>query len=280
NFNNDQPRFFGGTAFNIAVQLAKLGEEVSIVHPVGKDFLGSEYEQYLLNHGIQLEGLQINTNKPSGFAYVFFTEEGSTLCFSYPTQSTKVTIPQSLLKQIELIVFTPKFSALYKSLIKHAIAFSVPVVIIGIAEAFILDLLTQTTMLSLNDHETKQLSIKMGGIPLQDITKEMPGVLFETSGKKGCKIYQNGEMIGIVDAVPPEEMVDPTGAGDSFAAAALAGLRYGFNPIEAAQIGAVSASFVLEAFGCQTNIPDWEKISKRLMLFHPGLAKKIVKEVN
>ena len=280
NINDNQTRHFGGTAFNIAVQLAKLGENVSLGHPVGKDFPGSDYELYLLNLGIQLENLQITSDERSGFAYVFFTEDGSTLCFSYPTQSSNAILPKSLFKQIGLIVLTPRFSMLSQNLIKQAVELSIPVAIVGIAEESILELLPQTMMLSLNNHEAEHLSKALGGISVEAITTRMPGIFYETKGKKGCNIYQHGEMIGKVDAISPKEFVDPTGAGDSFSAGVLAGLRHGFNSIQAAQIGATAASFILEAYGCQTKMPDWVNISERLGKHHPQLAQKIVTELN
>jgi len=37
----------------------------------------------------------------------------------------------------------------------------------------------------------------------------------------------------------------------------------GYNPIIAAQIGTVVASFVIEKKGCQTNLPNWEAMLSR-----------------
>ena len=45
--------------------------------------------------------------------------------------------------------------------------------------------------------------------------------------------------------------VDPTGAGDSFAAGFLYGLASGSSPVEAAQLGAAVASVVVEEEGAK-----------------------------
>jgi len=273
-------RYFGGTTFNVAVQLAKLGERVILFHPVGKDFPGSEYESYLSSYGIQLEYLQLVPEKNSGVAYVFFTEDGSTLCFSYPIQGPNVNISNSIFKQVDLVVFTPKFGAIPENLVQQVIDLAIPVAIVGVADAAIRKFLSRTMLLSLNINETNYLSKALGDITVEEITRRMPGVLYETNGDKGCKIYQGGEMVGQVTAIPPNEMIDSTGAGDTFSAGVLAGLRRDFKASEAAQIGAAAASYVLEAYGCHTNMPDWKKILTRLKKSNTELAQRIASEVN
>lgn len=273
----EQPckRYYGGTAFNIAVQLAKLGESISIGHPVGYDFPGSEYEGYIRELGVQTDHLQVYPEQSSGFAYLFFKDNGETICFSHPTIAPRLSLKKAVFEQIELIIFTPVIDALDESIFEYTLAYSIPVAIVGVADAKILKLLPLTEVLSLNVDETAILSSAMGNISVKDISLHMPGVLFETHGKKGCNIYRNGQLVGRVSSIPPKQFVDPSGAGDSFSAATLSALQRGFTPIEASQIGSAAASHVIEAFGCQTNIPDWEMISERLSEHDPRLAQKI-----
>jgi sugar/nucleoside kinase (ribokinase family) len=227
-----------------------------------------------------LDYLQIIPDVNSGFAYVFFTEDGPTLCFSHPIQAPNVKVSNSIFNQVDLVVINPRLSAIPEHLVQQVIGLTVPVAIVGIADAAIMKLFSQTMLLSLNVNETKHLSEALGGISVEAITERMPGYLYETNGDKGCKIYQRGEMVAQVAAIPPKEMIDSTGAGDTFSAGVLAGLRRGFEVSEAAQIGAAAASYVLEAFGCHTNMPDWTKISKRLRKSNTRLAQRIVSEVN
>ena len=64
---------------------------------------------------------------------------------------------------------------------------------------------------------------------------------------------QNGE--GYRLPAVPTEIVDETGAGNSYCGGILTGLGDGLNLLEAALRGAVSASFALEQFG----LPNWQK---------------------
>jgi ribokinase len=66
-----------------------------------------------------------------------------------------------------------------------------------------------------------------------------------------------------VPAVPVERLVDPTGAGDAFVAAATAATVAGCDPVGAARLGSTVASFVVEREGAQTNLPTPERLAER-----------------
>jgi len=84
-----------------------------------------------------------------------------------------------------------------------------------------------------------------------------------TKGKKGSELVtRDGTFkIPIVDA---DRFEDPTGAGDGYRAGFYAGLYRKMGLRDAALAGAASASFVVEAKGCQTNAPTWPKLEARL----------------
>jgi len=83
-----------------------------------------------------------------------------------------------------------------------------------------------------------------------------------TLGAQGSRIIKAGYATDI-PAVLPGELVDPTGAGDAFTAGLLFGLCHDLPLEVGARIGAVVASFVLEAWGCQTNLPDLARMRER-----------------
>ena len=81
-----------------------------------------------------------------------------------------------------------------------------------------------------------------------------------TAGWRGARVHEGGRWYD-VPAVPVEE-VDPTGAGDSFAAAFMAALDDGADAAEAARFAAAVASFVVEAPGHVS--PSREAVAYRL----------------
>ena len=59
---------FGGTAGNIAFNLALLGEKPRILAAAGKDF--SEYQEWLKSLGLSVEGIRIIPNELTAGAYI------------------------------------------------------------------------------------------------------------------------------------------------------------------------------------------------------------------
>ncbi len=68
-----------------------------------------------------------------------------------------------------------------------------------------------------------------------------------TFGDRGCAIHWEGRRVRV--EAHPARTVDPTGAGDTFAAGFLLGLAEGARPDEAARLGAAAASIIVEAPG-------------------------------
>jgi sugar/nucleoside kinase (ribokinase family) len=81
---------------------------------------------------------------------------------------------------------------------------------------------------------------------LDRLVRAVPVVAF-TRGAQGCDIIERGRTTRV--GVFPVEEVDPTGAGDVFAAGFLFAMSQGATPPEAARLGAAAASFVVEAPG-------------------------------
>lgn len=82
-------------------------------------------------------------------------------------------------------------------------------------------------------------------------THRQPGrsgqVLFETRGGDGVMVAEGGRTILL--PVEPLRVSDPTGAGDSFAGAALAALLHGAAPVDAARQGMNAAADLLRRRG-------------------------------
>lgn len=271
----DAHRFPGGTAFNLAFGLGKLNEQVSVAHPVGYDFPGGAYERRLQEHSVGLEGLLIDTSCPSGYAYLFCAPDGATLCFSYPTKLSKRELSTSAFVSADIFILTPVPGPLHDQTIAYARQHTIPLAVCGIAEPAIWDLLPDLAVLSLNHHELRRLAAIGDAHTPDDVINQVPGVVYVTRGAAGCSVYEAGSHVGDVTAVSPQRVVDPSGAGDSFMAGALAGMRRGYTPLQAARIGATAASFVVEAYGCQTNVPTWPQIAERLYPHDRELADSI-----
>jgi sugar/nucleoside kinase (ribokinase family) len=75
-----------------------------------------------------------------------------------------------------------------------------------------------------------------------------------TRGAKGSVVLR-GEEVHVIDAVPPERLVDTTGAGDMYAAGFLRGLTAGLDLAACGRLGAAAASAILGQYGPRPDRP-------------------------
>ena len=73
--SNELTYFFGGTELNVAVSLAKFGEQTKYVTAISDDFIGDAALAFIRQYGIDTSAIQ-RMNDPLG---LYFLEEGSSL---------------------------------------------------------------------------------------------------------------------------------------------------------------------------------------------------------
>jgi 1D-myo-inositol 3-kinase len=98
-----------------------------------------------------------------------------------------------------------------------------------------------------------------------DSPPELPGIFVWTAGEAGVHLRVDGRWHH-VPAYHPTTVVDPTGAGDVFAAAFLVACARGETPLRAAAIGACAASIVVEGVGV-TAITRLDGLAERLKAY-------------
>lgn len=81
-------------------------------------------------------------------------------------------------------------------------------------------------------------------------------------GKDGCYIKDSKGSV-FLPAYPHSQVVDTTGAGDTFAGSFLHCLLAGFNPIRCAQFANAAASICVEHTGCASGLLDLKEIDRR-----------------
>lgn len=103
---------------------------------------------------------------------------------------------------------------------------------------------------------------------LERWSRQIPTLAF-TCGPRGAEVCNRGEWRHI-DAFPVRALVDPTGAGDVFAATFLVRLHEGAGVWEAARFASAAASFVVERKGLR-GVPDRREVEERLAQ-HPEIV--------
>lgn len=135
------------------------------------------------------------------------------------------------------------------------------------------DVVEKVDLIIINDEEAQQLTNESNIFNAGNkILKMGPKKVIIKKGEHGS-IYLDSFHKYILPAFPVDSLVDPTGAGDSYAGG-IAGFlstkqEIGFNEIKEAMIfGTLTASFCVENFGVEglRNL-DYEKLVSRLKIF-------------
>lgn len=135
------------------------------------------------------------------------------------------------------------------------------------------DVVEKVDLIIINDEEAQQLTNESNIFNAGNkLLKMGPKKVIIKKGEHGS-IYLDSFHKYILPAFPVDSLVDPTGAGDSYAGG-IAGFlstkqEIGFNDIKEAMIfGTLTASFCVENFGVEglRNV-DYEKLVSRLKIF-------------
>lgn len=131
----------------------------------------------------------------------------------------------------------------------------------------------EVDVLTINDEEAKQLSKEKSLIKAaKKILKMGPKFLIIKKGEHGALLLEK-DKIFYAPALPLEDVIDPTGAGDTFAGGFISYIakkdKIDFETMKKAVInGSVMASFCVQKFGTEKLIKvDKEKIEKRKKQF-------------
>ena len=115
------------------------------------------------------------------------------------------------------------------------------------------ELISKVNIFMINDEEAKQLTGENNLDKIADLLlSKGPQIVIIKKGSKGSLLAYKNNKINI-SVVPNTNLIDPTGAGDSFAGGVLGyiadkGLN---NPIEAVKYGTAVASFTVSGFGLE-----------------------------
>jgi adenosine kinase len=246
---------FGGTAGNIAYNLALLKERPYILATAGgRDF--GPYREWLEQLGLPLSGIKEIAQEFTAGAYITtdlsdnqitgFNPGAMKYTSDYrfdgvdPTAALAIVAPGGL---EDMLAYT----RFYK---ERGVPFifdpgqSIP--------AWGGDDLKRMTSgsqaLIVNDYELEMFCQKTG-LDSSSLLR-LTSYLITTKGEKGSQL-QTSNGCEEVPAVPPRQVLDPTGAGDAYRAGLLKGLALGMDWLEAARMGAVLASFSVEQQGTQ-----------------------------
>ncbi len=261
--------YFGGCAPNVAVAAARLGAGSALVGVVGEDFHSRGYADWLDACSVDRRALQVVAGERCGHSFLFRDGEGESLCLSQigvAARQAEFSPDPATVAAGKVAVITYRFDRFTLRAAELARAAGACVILSGalatapdLAAAFI----DTADVLVCTEHELTQLVSSALFDDTHTLLRKGLTAIVRTQGAEGAS-WQTSEARGHVPAVAPCCVVDPTGAGDGFAAGLAVGLAQEQALPQAIRLGACVASFVVEAVGCQTNLPTMKAARARL----------------
>ncbi|NLO78458.1 MAG: carbohydrate kinase family protein [Methanomicrobiales archaeon] len=250
--------FYGGGAANIAAGIAMLGGTAELVTAVGGDFAGSDYDHWLTTLGV-LRRFIVKPEMHSSTCYLFNDgTDDQTTYFEWGASEALTSAEAPVLDRVHLAPCEPDFCVRVAEKASW-VSFDPGQDLVRFSREQIDTILRMTNQLFVNRHEAERICT-IGGFSQEDLISMVPRVII-TQSADGSFLYQGGEEVRVPSL--PVTLVDPTGAGDAFRAGFLTAEKQGYDPVTAMEIGTTVASFVVEKAGCQTNLPDWERMAAR-----------------
>ena len=274
-------KIVGGSAIYVAYAAANFIKPVLQVSIIGYDFPKEEMEE-LKKRGVQLEGVEIVTNKKSFFWSGRYHEDMN----SRDTLITDLNVLEDFNPKIpdsyqgsEFLMLGNLAPATQISVIKQMKERPKLIVMdtmnfwMEIAMPELEEVLKQVDLLMINDAEARQLSGQFSLVKAARSIMEMgPKYLIIKKGEHGALLF-HGDNVFFAPALPLEDVFDPTGAGDTFAGGFVGHLAktgdISFENMKRAIIvGSAMASFCVEKFGA-TRLKEITKedIDRRLQQF-------------
>jgi nucleoside kinase len=259
---------FGDCSANISAAAGRLGLRAGLGMVVGGDFETSGYRRHLTNCGVDLAGVEVRSGVRSGHSYNVFDYQNHGFCLSHlgvAAEQDDWTPPLPQIDAARVLVVSEMFSPYTLAAIEHARGHGRMTAINGMvasAGAYTPRFLAATNMLFLSRGEARDLQAALGVDDASGLLGHGPEMVVVTQGSAGS-LWHTGAGTTHVPAVPAVKFVDSTGAGDAFVAGALFGVLAGLDGPRAGRCAAVVASFIVETWGCQTNLPSVEDLRER-----------------
>jgi adenosine kinase len=246
----------GGTAGNIAYNLALLGANTALVSAAGQDF--GEYAEVLKQAGVDCKGVKVVSNEFTASCFINTDQVNNQIVAFYPgavVHAREVTLASLGIQAGDWVIISPTDP---ESMLRHTQECKKAGV------SYIFDPGKQTPRLDRdqilggidgcaalvgNDYEFGMMA-RTAGMTEEALTAMAPLTVI-TRGDQGSRIGVRGQAPIEVPIAKPTAMVDPTGAGDAYLAGLAFGLAKKLPLATTGRIAAMAATYCIELKGCQ-----------------------------
>lgn len=232
----------GGSVFNTAVALGRLGAPVGFVSGLSSDFFGSMLRDALAASRVDI-GLAAVTDRPTTLAFVALKDGQPSYAFYDENTAGRMLLPEdmpTLPEDVEAMFFggislaAEPCGGAYEQLMLREAHARASMIDPNVRPGFVADeaafrarigsMIARADIVKLSDEDLRWLEGPGDAAELaRGVLGKGPGIVCLTEGAKGARAFT--EKLEATASAEPAEVVDSVGAGDTFNAGFLASLH-------------------------------------------------------
>ncbi|BCJ87598.1 sugar kinase [Effusibacillus dendaii] len=282
-YANQFEKTIGGAESNLAIGLTRLGHQVGWISRLGNDEFGLFVHNFIRGEGVDTSQVVFDDQHPTAVFFkerqigrepnVYYYRKGSAA-----SQMTPADIDPSYLKRakyLHITGITPALSDSCAKTVEYALQLAAENGVTVVFDPNIrLKLWTKEKAREVLMKIARQSDIVMPGLEEGEILtgetspERIAACLLENgsklavikTGERGA-YYATKQDADYVAGYPVQQIIDPIGAGDAFAAGVISGLLRGWTYREAVQLGNRVGAYALTVVGDIEGLPFWSQIS-------------------
>lgn len=272
--------FFGGKASNQAVASARSGAKTCIITKLGKDEYCLPIIENLKNNGVDVFAT-ITTLAKNDVSKIYIKNGDNTI--ERHSEMIK-KFDKKLIDKYKDVILSSKFIVIQnkaphsftKNLVEFCNEHGKQIVLtpsnpsqLSIKDNDNLKLINKISYICANEKETK---IVFNSENIEEIVKTYPNKLITTLGAKGL-IYNDGSKIIKLPAIKIKNVIDTTGAGDTFCGNFVANLVKGVTIHNAIAKAQYASAYKIQFKSAQAGMPTKQELEKFVRGCHENRAK-------
>ena len=244
----------GGIAPNIAYTLALLGGKPRVMATVGEDF--GDYRAMLDELGVDTSEMKVVPGKHTASFFATTDQTNAQMASFYPgamAHASELSL-RNLDDRPDLVVISANDPGAMDQYVAECKELDIAYLydpgqqVARVDGQTVWKNVEGAWALFVNDYEFNLVQ-KKAGVTAEQLL-DMVELAVVTRGEDGLSIYVDGEEYEVA-AVPAVDVQDPTGGGDAFRGGFLTAYSHGWDWQLCGQVGALAATYCLEAEGPQ-----------------------------
>lgn len=262
--------FYGGCAVNITYLLNKLNKKSALSMTVGKDFEETGFKDFLEENQVGLEFVQKDDNFDTSYTFLVMSPNGEHMTLFYPGPMSSENY-----KPYDYSTLSAKYGLLTigelkgnKQFMESCIEKNIPLIFSmkgdyqSLDEEYLLKVFKHSELIFMNQSEYEQLNYYLPKKVLEYLDQDSLEAIVVTDGSRGSTVFTKKES-ETIPAFTEGKVVDTAGGGDAYIAGFLSSYLDGKPFYECAITGTSVSSYIIEDYGCLTNIPNIDEIELR-----------------